>query len=93
METSGNVLAAVRRIVNDKLMVEIDSPEADLVEMHALDSVSLVGLLVELEEHFDVSFDFESLELTNIRTIRSITELVEQARGGRPDGEGTSGAQ
>ena len=90
MESSANVLAAVRRIVNEKLMVEVDSPEADLMEMHALDSASLVGLLVELEEHFSLSFDFESLELENIRTIRSITELVEQTGRGRP--QGTSGA-
>lgn len=68
----------ITRMLSKHLLSEVD-PDADLVESGALDSVAVVRLLPALEEHFGVDLPLENLDLNDIRSIRTIVELVDRA--------------
>jgi acyl carrier protein len=61
----------------------IPTPQAedDLVASGHLDSLALVELLFEVEQKLDVTPSLDDLDLDNLRTPRSIAELVARWRG------------
>jgi methoxymalonate biosynthesis acyl carrier protein len=67
-------------LIKEKLLVEVGSPEEDLLVAGVLDSLTLIQLLVHLEERFKITIPLEDLEIENIRSIRSIVQLVEDRR-------------
>ena len=66
----------VTSLFSEKLNLDVASAETDLLETGLLDSLSLVELLAELEESFDVSISTDDLELENFRNIKSIAVFV-----------------
>ena len=54
-------------------------PDLDLFEAGLLDSFGVVQLLVELETHFNVVLDIESLSRDEIATPAKLTRRVEAA--------------
>ena len=79
------VLEKVRQIVSERLLVEIESVDTDLLERGALDSLSLVELLAQLEGTFGVNLVFANLEIDDLRTVNRIAALVAR----HMDAEGT----
>ena len=77
------ILDGVRTIVSERLMADVSSVDTDLLETGALDSVSLVELLVALEQRFGVSFELAELEIDNFRSIKRIAQLVSDQRAAR----------
>lgn len=73
-------IAAIRGLLSEKLLVEVDSPEADLLKAGILDSLALVQLLLHLEERFGVKIPLDELEIEDLRSISSIARLVENQR-------------
>ena len=71
-----SLLEKVRQIVSERLLVQVDSVDTDLLEKGALDSLSLVELLADLERTFDVNLVFADLEIDDLRTVNRITALV-----------------
>lgn len=69
----------IARLINDQLLVEVNSPEDDLLASGVLDSLTLVQLLFDLERRFGVTIPLEELEIDDFRSINSIASLV-QAR-------------
>ena len=67
-------------LIKEKLLVEVGSPEEDLLVGGVLDSLTLIQLLVHFEERFKITIPLEDLEIENIRSIRSIVQLVEDRR-------------
>jgi methoxymalonate biosynthesis acyl carrier protein len=67
-------------LIKEKLLVEVGSPEEDLLVGGVLDSLTLIQLLMHLEERFKITIPLEDLEIENIRSIRSIVQLVEDRR-------------
>jgi len=67
-------------LMKEKLLVEVGSPEEDLLVGGVLDSLTLIQLLMHLEERFKITIPLEDLEIENIRSIRSIVQLVEDRR-------------
>jgi acyl carrier protein len=59
-----------------KLNLEVASVDTDLVETGLLDSLTLVELLAQLEETFDVSISIDDLEFDNFRSIASIARFL-----------------
>lgn len=76
MLDGNGILQQVRDIVSQRVVVEIESVDFDLLEAGAIDSLSLTSLLFELEQCFEISFDLESLEIDDFRSIARIAELV-----------------
>lgn len=69
----------ITQLLNDQLLVEVNSPEDDLLASGVLDSLTLVQLLFDLERRFGVTIPLEELEIDDFRSINSIASLV-QAR-------------
>ncbi|TWP47011.1 acyl carrier protein [Lentzea tibetensis] len=44
--------------------------DADLVEEYGLDSLQMISFLLGVEDVFDVDLDYESLDLSHVRSVR-----------------------
>ena len=71
----------IHRIFVDQLALQVDV-EADVIDSGILDSLSLVQLLVGLEQEFGVTVDVGALELEDFRSISRIAEFVAARPGG-----------
>ena len=69
----------IAQLIHDQLLVEVSSPEDDLLASSVLDSLTLVQLLFDLEHRFGVTIPLEELEIDDFRSVNSIASLV-QAR-------------
>ena len=65
------------KIIND----DLPSNETDLIETGLLDSLALVSLIMELENHFSVNIDFDALELESFRSVAAITDYIQRLSG------------
>ena len=70
----------IGRLIRREFPAEPGAPEEDLVAAGVLDSLTLIQLLVQLEEHFGVSIPLSELELDDIRSIRSLARLIANRR-------------
>jgi D-alanine--poly(phosphoribitol) ligase subunit 2 len=62
----------------DKLSIRVRSADQDLFESGLLDSLSLVQLILELERHYEVELPLEELDITAMKTINEIAQLIVQ---------------
>lgn len=67
----------VLEIFREALDIEVPGLDVDVIETGLLDSLGLVVLVSELEERFGVRIPFETLEIDEFRTARSVAGLVE----------------
>lgn len=65
-------------IFAEKLNIEVPSDFTDLLDAGLLDSLSLVELLLQLEQEFGLRISLEDLSIDNFRSINSIAHLVGQ---------------
>ena len=63
-------------LVRERLNMDISDPALNLLEEGYLDSLLLVELLLLLETEFGIILDLEELDLDCLRSVNSITELV-----------------
>jgi acyl carrier protein len=77
MPTSKNGFEAqLVALFQNRLNVDVPSPDTDLLETGTLDSLKFVDLLACLEEEFGVQVSLEDLELDSFRSISRIAEFV-----------------
>lgn len=55
--------------------VEI-TPETDLINQLAIDSVKLLNLIMEIEDEFDISVPLNAL--TDVQTVHDLATLIHQ---------------
>lgn len=67
-------------LISTKLLVDVASPDEDLLTTGVLDSMTLIQLLVNLEEYFGIRIPMEELEIEDLRSIESIARLVDNHR-------------
>jgi D-alanine--poly(phosphoribitol) ligase subunit 2 len=70
------VAGRVARLFPERLDVEVPSPDTDLFETGALDSLRFVELLAALEETFGVRVTVEELEIDDFRTVSRIAHFL-----------------
>ena len=68
---------AVVAIYRDALDIEVEGLDVDVFESGLLDSLGLVSLVAEIEERFGMRIPFETLDIDEFRTVRSLARLVE----------------
>jgi len=68
-------------IFSTKLSLQIDSPDADLLNTGLLDSMRLVELLLTIEHEFCIQIKLEETDLDNFRSISSIALMLGDAPG------------
>lgn len=66
----------ILELIAQKLPAEHISEDADLLEEGILDSVTLVQLIVCLEQRFGVRIELNELEIDDLRSVRSIAGVV-----------------
>ena len=66
----------VARLFTERLNLEDPGAETDLFESGILDSLTFVGLLHQLELHFQVRFSMDDLDMERFRSIRRIAESM-----------------
>jgi methoxymalonate biosynthesis acyl carrier protein len=73
-------ISRLKKIFSEKLLVEVESPDTDLLESGILDSMAFVELLLNLENEFGFQVAIESLDIEDFRSLSRIAELMEGAR-------------
>lgn len=77
---------AIRRLVSERVDEVPSDDSASLLETTNLDSLGVVALLVAIEEEFDVSIDFVTVDHVSLLSISGLTShlstLAEQTNGG-----------
>ena len=71
-----DLLREIQLLFLEKLSTRIESAESDLFQTGILDSMTLVQLVLELEERFGLRLPMEDLELDSFRSVMRIAELV-----------------
>jgi acyl carrier protein len=87
------VTAQVRELVQLVLNARIGSDDTDIVETGLLDSLALVELLVGIEREFNVQVELETLDLDNLRSVRSIAQMVFDTKHGQGPGAVTAAGE
>ena len=70
------LIREIRAFLLEKLSIQVESTEIDLLETGVLDSVAQVNLLLHIEEHFRLRLPMENLEIDSFRSVANIAELV-----------------
>ncbi len=77
MEHSRTLQAEIASLLLERLNVELSSlHDQDLIETGLLDSLKIVELLVEMEQHFGVKIQLKDLEIDHFRSIASMANFV-----------------
>jgi D-alanine--poly(phosphoribitol) ligase subunit 2 len=77
MQDANSVIARLGKIFLEKFHIEVPSPDTDLLATGILDSLQLVELVLQLEQHFDFRISIADIDLEDLRTLTRITRLVE----------------
>ena len=64
-------------IYRDALDIEVEGLDVDVFESGLLDSLGLVVLVAEIEERYGMRIAFETLDIDEFRTVRSLAGIVE----------------
>lgn len=64
------------KIVYDLTAMEIDE-DFDL-KLNGIDSLTLVSLIVAIEEEFRISFEDDDLDPNNLKTLKNIKKIMEK---------------
>ena len=70
------LVAAVHALLTDHLLIDAPTPDTDIVDSGALDSFTMVELLVALEERLGAEIPIEDLDVDHFRSARSIAHVV-----------------
>jgi len=80
MQGTNDLRGRITRLFEERLNLEIPSPETDLFESGALDSMAFVELLAQIESEFGVQVALQDIEMDNFRSIEKIAGFVEARR-------------
>jgi D-alanine--poly(phosphoribitol) ligase subunit 2 len=68
--------ARLNQLLHDELNLEIDDLDQDLIEEGLLDSLSLVEMLLLLEEQFGIEVSIVDIDFEEFRTVRKLVGFV-----------------
>ena len=66
----------IASLFSQHMNLDVPSFDFDLLETGALDSLSLVELLVHLEKEFDIKVNVEELEIDDFCSIQAIADFI-----------------
>ena len=79
--------AVVQEILRTHINIQVPSPQYDLIENAAIDSLAVVELVFQLEQHFALTIDLEQLDLEDLRSVRRIAAFVDARLADQPAGQ------
>ena len=75
-----HLVAEIQRIFAEKFAIRVDSPLAELLDTGLIDSLTLVDLLLEIEQRFGVSLPLDELDIDDFRSAVRIADLIERRK-------------
>ena len=79
---AGSLAHEIQGLFQDKLAIRIDGARTDLFAAGVLDSMSLVQLILELEQHFGLTLPLGDLGIESFRSLEDIANLIVARRSG-----------
>ncbi len=76
MEPFRTLQAEIASLLLEHLNLEVPSVHEDLIETGLLDSLKIVELLVELEQHFGMEIPLKDMEIHHFRSVASMASFV-----------------
>jgi acyl carrier protein len=74
-----DILQKLREQLNQFCPPDVEiTPETDLINQLAIDSVKLLNLVMEIEDEFDISVPLNAL--ADVQTVHELTNLIHQIR-------------
>lgn len=70
----------VRRVVQERLGVEVPDTATDLIDEGLLDSLALVTLIVGLEDAYGCSLPLDDFDLEHFRTVDAMTAFLTESQ-------------
>jgi D-alanine--poly(phosphoribitol) ligase subunit 2 len=80
LTSTANLAEEIGELIREKFLADPGEPDDDLVNSGVVDSLTLIQLLVHLEERFNVTIPLSELEIDDIRSISSLARLVANRR-------------
>jgi acyl carrier protein len=77
--TNDAIQNQIAQVLSHKVQVEAPSVDTDLMVSGLLDSLTLVKLIVALEEEFGIGLPLDEIDLDDFRTIARIAAFVAHA--------------
>lgn len=74
----------IRRILRERMAVEVPAPDTDLFASGLVDSLAFVELLVGIEEELGQRIALDRMELDDLRTVEKIARLLVSRNGDGP---------
>lgn len=78
-----NTKAVINSILTEKRFSDAIAADMKLSEDLGFDSLSLVELIVDLEDRFDIEIDESDLDPSRLKTVAQIYSLVDKYLEGR----------
>ena len=73
------LIGKLTQLFHDELNLEIDDMDQDLIEDGLLDSLSLVEMLLILEQEFGIEVSILDIDFDAFRTVRNLANFVDGA--------------
>ena len=73
-----NTKAVINLIITKKRFIDTIEEDMKLGEDLGFDSLSMVELIVDLEERLDIEIDESDLDITRLKTVGQIYSLVDK---------------
>lgn len=71
-----SIQSNVKSVVCKTLTLEKVAYEEDLIDSGLLDSLSLVQLMIALEDEFKIKIEPDDLDFDDYRSVKSMTEMI-----------------
>ena len=75
------IFEKISKILSELSGIEEIKPENDLKEDLALDSLSMITLLLEIEETFEIELDESDMNPLDLNTVEDAVKLTEKYLG------------
>lgn len=81
MHDAPSLQERVSRIISEKLHIEFQTAETDLIEAGLMDSITFVRLLLHVEQDFGVPIPFDTMEIEDLKSVSRIAAFIAAADG------------
>ncbi len=74
----------IRHLFLECFHIDVPTPDTDLFETGALDSLQIVELILQLEQRFNLKLEIEQIDLEDLRSLERIALLAQQGGPSSP---------
>ncbi|HWR53687.1 MAG TPA: acyl carrier protein [Bryobacteraceae bacterium] len=85
---NGTSIESLRDLCRERLSFEVDSRDTDLFETGLLDSMTLVQLIMALEDRYRIKLPMQELGIESFRSLGAIADLLALRRAAPSAGSG-----